>query len=582
MARLNSGAPQALAGLSPGQLSLIHDLVALAIHEQNSRRFDKAEEAYREIVAIAPDWAEAESNLANVLNEQGKLQQAVEWYLKALALKPQRAEIHYNLGNVLKDLNNLEEATARYQTALRLRPDYAEAHNNLGIALQLQNRIEEAIEHFERAIALKPDNAEAHNNLGTALQEQGELKEAGNHYREALAIEPQNAVAHNNLGTVLKELGEFSEARAEHERALALQPDYPEAHYNRAEVATFRHGDPEILALEALANRMDHLPQSKQVYIHFTLAKALDEVGEHARAFEHMITGNALKRQEIDYDEAGTRETFRLIADVFEPGLFERFQGAGDRSSVPIFVLGMPRSGSTLIEQILASHPSVLGAGELNTLTVVCNSRTSSYPECMSHLSADGLRRLSEEYLATLPELPPGKSRITDKTPLNFLLVGLIRLILPNARIIHTVRDPVDTCISCFSKLFRSDMKFSYSLAELGRYYRNYRELMAHWRSVLPIGSMLEVCYEDVVNNIEDQARRLLDYCGLPWDERCLSFYQTSRPVATASAVQIRQPLFRSSVHRWHRYKNYLQPLLSELECSQLTHRCSDAVSTPA
>ena len=218
---------------------------------------------------------------------------------------------------------------------------------------------------------------------------------------------------------------------------------------------------------------------------------------------------------------------------MFDASLLDRFRGAGDPSPVPIFVLGMPRSGSTLVEQILASHPQVHAAGELTNLDRVVNTvsdaagRPVPFPACIRALDADGLRRLGQAYLASLPTPPDGKTRITDKMPANFFHVGLIRLILPNARIIHTMRDPVDTCVSCFSRLFTAGHPFSYDLAELGRYYRWYHELMAHWRSVLPAGAMLDVSYEDVVDNLEEQARRLIDYCGLPWDDRCLSFHET-------------------------------------------------------
>ena len=290
------------------------------------------------------------------------------------------------------------------------------------------------------------------------------------------------------------------------------------------------------------------------LYVRFALGKALEDVGDYARrAFEHLLQGNALKRREVKYDEAAHQQSFRAIAEIFDATLLDRFGGVGDPSPVPIFVLGMPRSGSTLIEQILASHPQVQAAGELKNLDRVvravsdASGRPVPFPQCISALDADGLRRLGQDYLASLPTLADGKIRITDKAPFNFLYVGLIRLILPDARIIHTLRDPVDTCVSCFSKLF-TDVPFSYDLAELGRYYRWYHELMEHWRSVLPAGAMLDVSYEEVVDNLEQQARRLIDYCGLSWDDRCLNFHQTNRPIATASNVQVRRPLYRSSV----------------------------------
>ena len=292
------------------------------------------------------------------------------------------------------------------------------------------------------------------------------------------------------------------------------------------------------------------------------------------RAFEHLLQGNALKRREVDYNEAAHQRTFQAIAEAVrrQPARSLCAARAIPRR-LPIFIVGMPRSGSTLVEQILASHPQVHAAGELKNLDRVVQRRVRRgtagrflFRRASAALDADGLRRLGQAYLASLPPLADGKTRITDKAPSNFFHVGLIRLILPNARIIHTMRDPVDTCVSCFSRLFTHGQAFSYDLAELGRYYRWYHELMDHWRSVLPAGAMLDVSYEDVVDNLEEQARRLIDYCGLPWDDRCLSFHETSRPIATASNVQVRQPLYRSSLARWRRYEAYLEPLLAELE----------------
>jgi hypothetical protein len=279
-----------------------------------------------------------------------------------------------------------------------------------------------------------------------------------------------------------------------------------------------------------------------------------------------------LKRRQIEYDEPGIANFFERIRGAFDSGLFDRFQGEGNPSSAPIFVVGMPRSGSTLIEQILASHPQIHAAGERNDLeraigmVLSVGGQPVPYPECVPALD-DGvtLRRVGQTYIACMPSPADGKVRIADKALNNFLHVGLIRLILPNARIVHTVRNPIDTCVSCYSKLFASGWHFSYDLAELGRYYRRYRELMTHWQSVLPSDAMLDVSYEEVVDDLEGQSRRLIDYCGLPWDDRCLSFHRTRRPIGTASAVQVRKPLFRGSLQRWRKYEAGLAPLLQEL-----------------
>jgi len=431
-------------------------------------------------------------------------------------------------------------------------------------------RIHEAVAYYERALFLRPDHADAHNNLGLALAAQGRPDDAKLHYERALAIDPDHPLAHTNLGQILMFQGNFDDAMAHYTQAIAIQPDCAEAQFNRAEIKTFHHGDADLAALEALAER-NGLPPDRRPFVHFALAKALEDTGDYVRAFEQLRKGNDLKRGQIDYDEKKVMERFRRISAVFNSGLFDRFQGEGDLSPVPIFVVGMPRSGSTLIEQILASHPLIHGAGELMDFAMSANDvltaggRQVRYPECVPGLDGVTLRQIGEVYRSRLPALAHGKSRIVDKSPANFPSIGLIRLVLPNARIIHTMRDPIDTCVSCYSKLFVFGQHFSYDLAELGRYYHRYWELVNHWRSVLPPDAMLDVVYEDVVNDLEGQARRLIDYCGLPWDDRCMDFHRTSRLVGTASAVQVRKPLFRSSLQRWRRYEDRLAPLLDEL-----------------
>ncbi len=547
---------QAIA-VSPHQAAYHSNLGTIL---QAQSKLDEAAACFERALALKPDWAEVHSNLGNVLQVQGKLEDAAACHERALTLKPGFAEALSNLGNVRQAQGRLLEAVSCYERALELKPDYADAHNNLGNALSTLDRVEEAQPHYERALVLKPNWAYAHNNLGNALATQDRIDEARAHYERALLLNPDYANAHNNLGNILKEQGRFDDAMAHYGRAIAIQPDYAEAHLNRAETKSFARDGADLAALQALAEKSD-LPAEKMPYVHFALAKALDDVGDYARAFEQLRQGNALKRGQIKYEEQSVLDLFQRISAVFDKTLFDRLAGLGDPSPIPIFVVGMPRSGSTLIEQILASHPQIQGAGELRTL----EKMETGYPESIPTLDGAALRRFGQAYLARLPALANGKVRIVDKLLGNFLRVGLIRLILPNARIIHSSRHPLDTCVSCYSKLFTSGLSFTYDLAELGRYYRAYSELMAHWRSVLPPGAMLDVTYEDVVNDLEVQARRLVDYCGLPWDDRCLNFYDNTQPVRTASAVQVRQPLFRGSLQRWRHYESGLGPLLEAL-----------------
>ncbi|HEX4143075.1 MAG TPA: sulfotransferase [Pirellulales bacterium] len=501
----------------------------------------------------------------------GRLEEAAAAYRRVLAIRPNLAEAHVNLGNVLTEQRKLDDAAAQYKSAIALNPNLFQACNNLGNILREQGELEQALAHYHQAIALNPDYADAHNNVAGVLRSQGKLAEAVERYQHAIALRPDFADAHNNLAGVLKQLGRFDEALAHYDRALALRPDFVQAHYRRTDLKTFRAGDADLAALEALAADTARLPRHRKPPIHFALAKALEDVGDYPRAFEQWLRGNALKRSQVNYDEASCQRGFRAIADLFDANLLARARAPWDLSPVPIFIVGMPRSGSTLVEQILASHPQVDAGGELKNLERVVRATSdpggwsASYPALIQALDADGLRRLGQAYLASLPALSDGKTHITDKLPGNFLRIGLIHLILPGARIIHTVRDPVDTCVSCFTRLF-ADVPFSYDLAELGRHFRCYHELMEHWRRVLPAGSVLDVAYEDLVDDLETHARRLIEHCGLAWDDRCLSFHETSRPIATPSNVQARQPLYRSSVGRWRRYEAYLQPLLAEID----------------
>jgi len=500
-------------------------------------------------------------------HQAGRLTEAERIYRQILTLDARHSDSLHLLGLIACQSGRYDVAVELIGQAIRLRKHNPFYYCNMGSALRAQGKIDEAVAHFKRALVLKPDYADAHNNLGNALAEHGNPDDAALHYGRALAINPDHAEAHNNLGNVCKEQGEFENALAHYGRAIAIRPDYAEAHYNRAELKTFHRGDADLAALEALVRR-DDLPANKVPHIHFALAKALEDSGDYVRAFEHLRQGNALKRRQIDYDEKSAVELFQRVRNVFDSSLFDRFQGEGDPSSTPIFVLGMPRSGSTLIEQILASHAQIHGAGELNDLDAAVNSvlgQGAPYPECIPSLDGAALRKIGQAYLCRLPSSAGGKVRIVDKLPGNLLKIGLIRMILPNARIIHTMRDPIDTCVSCYSKLFTSGQHFSYDLAELGRYYRGYKELMTHWRTVLPPDAMLDVSYEDVVDDLEGQARRMIDYCGLPWDDRCLSFDKTSRRVQTASAAQVRNPLFRGSLQRWRRYEGGIAPLLQEL-----------------
>lgn len=287
------------------------------------------------------------------------------------------------------------------------------------------------------------------------------------------------------------------------------------------------------------------------------------------KAFEHFLAGAKLKRQRIPYSAENQDKLVENIRNTFTPERIAALSGQGDDTNVPIFVLGMPRSGTTLTETILASHPDVFGAGELPDLLQVAaepvNGSEAGYPLNLASVDGAALKQMGAKYLAQIRQRAPDATRITDKMPANYQAVGLIHLMLPNARIVHIKRNPVDTCLSAFTRLFKRSQYQTYDLVELGRYYRNYLDIMAHWRNVLPAGSFYELQYEELVANQEEETRKLLAFCNLGWDDACMSPHKTSRNVKTASVTQVREPVYTSSVERWRRYEKHLGPLLDAL-----------------
>jgi tetratricopeptide (TPR) repeat protein len=556
---------QALLDADRGHFDALH---ALGILRCQQRRYEEARTLFLEALRQKPESPEAHYNLATALEGLKRLDDAVLHYQKTLSLRPDFYPAHNNLANVLKALDRREEAIAHYREALALRPDFAIAHNNLANTLQALGRRDEAETHYRRAIAFRPDYAEAHNNLGNVLRALGRGEEAVLCYRRALSFEPRYLEAHNNLGNALKELGQFEEAASSFEKALEIDPKCIAAYHDLALATKVKGGEAWLAAMEKLAADVESLKPRDRAGLHFALAKAYEDLERHDEAFGQMLAANALKRRELAYDEAAIFARFARIKEVVTTELLEDKEKRGDPSPAPIFILGMPRSGTTLVEQILASHPDVFGAGEIDDLSVLAEALP--YPEGLPTASAEQLRELGARYVERVRARAGGALWITDKMPSNFYYVGLIRLALPNARIIHTRRDPVDTCLSCFSKLFvGAAQPFSYDLRELARYWRQYDALMAHWRRVLPEGAMLEIDYEALVADLETQARRLVAHCGLDWSDACLAFHATRRAVRTASAAQVRRPVYQSAVGRWRIYEPQLAPLLEELAASR-------------
>jgi len=533
------------------------------------KQLDTAMDWYRKATAANQQYLEPLNNLGAVLLEKERHEEALMPLKHALQLNPNYAEALCNLGLVHNGLEQNDTALQLLQQSLQLRPDYPEAYIGLARVMQDQQNLPQAEAFALRAIALAPDKPDGLSLLGTIYTEMGRGQEAKVKYQQALKIEPAHCEALLGLGNLCMENGDMALAESLFQQVLMIAPDNMGARFNLSQVKKVKADDENFATLIIQAKNVSLLPNKKATSLHFALGKCFEDSGNHLQAFKHFMEGCQLKRATYSYDAAQESEQFSAIMRLFDKLTIDRLRGGGDPSKTPIFVLGMPRSGTTLTEQIIASHPDVYGAGELPDLMEMLqrdfDGTDAGFPHNLATLNQQKLTSLAAEYINRLQARAPDAKHITDKMPANFYAVGLIHLMLPNAKIIHINRNPVDTCVSCFTRLFNHKQHHTYDLAELGQHYANYAKLMAHWREVLPAGAFMEVHYEDVVADQEAEARRLIAYCELEWDDDCLDFHKHKRAIRTASVTQVRQPIYKSSVERWRLYETYLTPLLDAL-----------------
>ncbi len=569
--------PEALAVFDA---ALVLDPAFAAAHNNRGivlRGLKRPEEALAAIdmaIGLEPNFVAAHSNRSNALADLGRFEEALEAANRGLTLAAGFAGAWTSRGNALLGLGRSAAALAAYDRALALEPQSAEINCNRGGALQEMGLSEEALAAFDRALAIQPDFPEALSNRAKSLLLLGRAAEALASCDRALALRPGLAAAHENRGVILTALGRFEEASAAIETALRLAPGNARSYLNLVAARRMKPDDPHLAAMRALVGASESMSAAERADLSFALGKALDDIGDREASFLHLLEANAEQRKLTPYDAAATFARMQALATAFGADLLRRHGGESDLSAKPVFIVGMPRSGTSLAEQILASHPEVFGAGESDDFEREAATRArgagdgSLAADLAAFVEAGRIRELGAAYVARLAAHAPQAKRIVDKTPSNFRLLGPIHLALPNARVIHMRRDPVDTCLSCFSNRFFGHLPWSYDLAEIGRYYRAYETLMAHWRAALPEGIMIEVRYEDLVGDLEGEARRMLTHIGLDWDARCLDFHATERTVRTASAAQVRQPVYRSSIARWRAIEGRLEPLLMELRPS--------------
>jgi tetratricopeptide (TPR) repeat protein len=572
-------------------------------HKAGGRLYD-AIAVYREGIRLCGDAPLLRHNLGQVLLELGHVDEAVIHCREAARLRPDQPQAFVALADALLANGRTGEAKAAYAEALRLAPQLAKPHAQLGIILQAEGKSDGARRHFDEAARLAPDDPRVQCQAANVLYETDDAAAAVARYREVVQRFPLHPEAHNSLGYILQDLGDMQGALAAYAEAIRLRPHYADAHLNRgmllvemgeteAAVAAFREAlahdpnHPEALSGLALCLRdklpaaelaacervlaIPEVPGSRRAVLQYGLAQSMDARGLFDRAADLARQANGYfrdryRRDGSAFDPAEHKDYVDRIIRTYTPEFFARVRGWGSDSELPVFVLGLPRSGTSLVEQILASHRAVFGAGELNLMRDIYRAiparvgKAAPGVDCVGDLTRDDMRELAGVYLDRVRALSPSASRVVDKMPDNYLMVGLIVTLLPKARIIHTRRDVPDVGLSCWLTHFRH-IRWACDPADIAARIREYQRLMAHWRQALST-EMLEIDYESVVEDLEVAARRLVAFCGLEWDPACLDFHKTKRVVRTSSMTQVREPIYRRSVGRWRHYSKHLGPIL--------------------
>jgi tetratricopeptide (TPR) repeat protein len=512
--------------------------------------------------AIAPLLlaAKALPNDPGVANDLGvaylrgrRFHEAVTWLRRAIAIEPTVALTHYNLGVALEQIGQHEAALAAQYQAIALRPNLAAAHGMAGELLARKRKHDEAARSYERAHAAEPDSDFGRRCEVLALVEREPRSGAEGRLSALIARDASNGEAHLVLGDLLNEAGRFVEAREQFERAITLAPGRGAAYYRLVSSMRLTESDRPVVARILWQLERKDLAESPRMALHFAAGKALDDLKDYAGAMGQFDAANQIRRRHAPLNRDALERLVGQLIARFTRELFTSHAPLGKDDETPVLVLGMPRSGTTLIERIVSSHPKAAGGGEL--------SFWNEHGHACMDAPTDQLPKVADQYLRILRDIGPEAIRVTDKSPFNFLWIGLVHLLLPNARIVHCRRNPIDTCLSIYTTHFANTWAGTSDRGDLVSYYRQYLRLMRHWHAVLPPDRLLDVDYEDATAAPEPVAQRLIAFCGLDWDERCLQPDRNRDVIKTASTWQARQPIYRSSVERWRNYEPWLGAL---------------------
>lgn len=530
-------------------------------------QLEEAVKSYKAALKLKPDFVEAINNLGITFFKLHQLDDAIRSYERAIALDPDFADAHNNIGIVFSELGQLDEAIMSYKAAITLQFDYAEAHYNLGLIFHDLKRLDEATQSYKTAIAFQSDYADAHYNLGILYHDVGQLKMAIDSIKMAIKINPENADTHKYLGNTFQSNGQIDEAIKCYEKALSINPFHADAHRNLSTIKNYIHDDDQINLMQDLLLN-GNLSQSDLVHINFALAKANEDLGKKDDLFKSLNEGNRLRKEELNYSLNKDLDEHSNLKRLININLSNSKESVKLKSSKirPIFIVGMPRSGTSLVEQILSSHQKIHGAGELSTLNNLIVPIISDYILKDKKVTEDSYLSVRNDYLSYISRLNVSETIITDKMPTNFRYIGFILKAFPEAKIIHLNRDSRAICWSIYKSYFPGEgLGWAFNMKDLAGYYNSYIDLMTFWHQLFP-RKIYDICYEDLTTNQEEETRKLLKYCELEWDDNCLNFHNNKRAVKTTSSLQVRKKMYQGSSEVWKKYESYLQPLIKVLK----------------
>ena len=528
---------------------------------------DVAVTKFKQALVLKPNYTEVHYNLGVTLRELGLIEEAIKSYKNALNIKNEYPNAHFNLGNALLSIKKYDDAIKHFESAVVFNPEFAQAYYNLGLAnKRIKNDFEAGL-NFDKALAIKPDYVEAANDRGVIFQNSGDHENAIKYYQKALAINPNLADAYNNIGINEKQLNKDDNAIKSFESAISVDPNFADAYFNLSLFKDYTLSKNQVTKMQSILIA-DGVSQSDLISINFALAKVNEGLDNQDEFLRYLHEGNRLRKKELNYSIDTAHKLFSIIYENFNllPNSNNQSLKNITPTKRPIFILGMPRSGTSLVEQIISSHKEVFGAGEINTLITPILEKMLSNEKDKNIFSDKDLLSMRKKYLNSLAQLSTSANVITDKTPANFQYIGIILSMFPDAKIIHLKRDPRAICWSIYqSNWYENGYRFSYNMDDLVTFYGLYSKLMDFWHKKFP-EKIYDVCYEDLTTNQEEETKKLLEYCELDWDENCLNFHKNKRPVKTASSFQVRQKMYQGSSEAWKKYESHIKPLIDGLK----------------